>query len=438
MASQNIFNYYGIKLDGKVDFSELYDYEITKNDLDYNTDVIQFNTDIVYTSLTINSSLEDFSCVRDSITITDGANNYSINYNDFVYFFGYPYEYTILNNDVYTNLDGVTHYTILGYNDPINTSSNWLNTTLSATTIECFNKLSNPLNCCPPSEQLENKPWAYKFNTGGGGDFCSPYIKRRTEKGWTLDFIFNREHSGWTDGSVFYYIGVRGEDNIANYADNNLSFQFTADGRIKWIAVRYSGVCDPAVGYSDGYYIESGQTPTLCTTGDTKDFNITIVFDRDYRLTDCNLENDGGWNDLIEEYVITPLDTTDSEITSTQIVTYNTSEILNKKWEAERKQRLGTLKIYLNGNPIYKIKEWEEVICSTRGVQPFIQSWGGGTGLMNGIHEGTCCFNIKSIKYFEEPLDYFHVRHNFLMSLKSGNYDYFICGPNCVDDITAF
>lgn len=434
MASQNIFNYYGIKLDGRVDFSELYDYEITKNNLDYNSDVIEFNNPLTYTSLTINSDLSGFTCIRDSITINDGTTNYSIDYNDFVNFFGNPYEYTILNNDVYVNLDGITYYTISGYNDPINTPSTWLTTNLSGSTIECLRKLSNSSNCCPPSPQLENKPWAYKFDTGGGGDYCSPYIKRRTEKGWTLDFIFNREHSGWTAGSVFYYIGVRGEDDITNYADNNLSFQFTPDGRIKWVSVRYSGVCNPATGYSDSYYIESGQTPTLCTTADDKDFNVSIVFDRDFRLTDCNIENDGGWNDLIQEFNIVPTQNTDPAITSTQIVTYNTYEELNKKWEHERKQRLGTLKIYLNGHPIYKIKEWEEIIPSKRGVQPFIQSWGGGTGLMGGIHEGTCCFDIKSIKYYEEPLDYFHIRHNFLMSLKSGQYDYFICGPNCVEN----
>lgn len=441
MGSQNIFNYYGIKLDGVVDYSELYDYEITKNVLDYNSEVIQFNNNLIYTSLTINSGLSGFTCYKDTITLTDGQNNYVLNYSDFLFFFKSTYtdiyDNIILNNDGYYGVDGETIYTIAGYNDPSPLEYFWLINNLSGKIVKCKNIIINPTQCCPQSPQLNVKPWVYKFDTGSGNDYCSPIIKRRTEKGWTLDFIFNREQSGWTDGSVFYYIGVRGENSIQNYADNNLSFQFTSDGRIKWVAVRYSGVCDSVNGYSDGYYIESGQTPTLCTTGDTKDFNVTIVFDRDYRLTNCNLENDGGWNDLIEEYIITPLNITGTNITSTQIVNYNTSEILNKKWNSERKQRLGTLKIYLNGNPIYKIKEWEEVICSTRGFQPFIQSWGGGTGLMNGIHEGVCCFNIKSIKYYEEPLDYFHVRHNFLMSLKSGDYDYFICGPNCVDNITA-
>jgi hypothetical protein len=94
---------------------------------------------------------------------------------------------------------------------------------------------------------------------------------------------------------------------------------------------------------------------------------------------------------------------------------------------------LGTLKIYLNGRPIYKLENWEEIVPSNRGTQPFIQSWGGGTGLMNNIHNGVCCFNIKSIKYYEEPLDFVHVRHNFLTRLN--NYDFFICGEDCEDDI---
>jgi len=142
------------------------------------------------------------------------------------------------------------------------------------------------------------------------------------------------------------------------------------------------------------------------------------------------LENDGGWNDLlgwrIDEY-------SESGTTSTQLVTYDAeNEELNKKWADERERRLGVLKIYLNGRPIYKKENWEEVVPSKRGVQPFIQSWGGGTGLMTH-HVGVCCFNMKTIKYYEEPLDFVHVRHNFLTRLNQ--YDFFICGLNCEDDV---
>jgi hypothetical protein len=102
----------------------------------------------------------------------------------------------------------------------------------------------------------------------------------------------------------------------------------------------------------------------------------------------------------------------------------------------KRQRRLGTLKIYLNGRPIYKKENWEEVVASNRGVQPFIQSWGGGTGLMNNVHSGVSCFNIKSIKYYEEPLGFVHVRHNFLTRIN--NYDFFICGIDCDDDLISY
>lgn len=270
-------------------------------------------------------------------------------------------------------------------------------------------------SCCPIPLKLSNKPWAYEFNTGSGDGNCEPIIKRRTEKGWTLDFIFNRESIDWHSNNVFYYIGVRGDNDVEDYADNNLSFQFTADRRIKWVSYRYSGVCDPTLGYSESYYLDQGVTPQLCTTGATKDFNVTIVFDRYKRYTDCNLENDGGWNDLIPD------------------PNTSTTEELNREWASERERRLGVLKIYLNGRPIYKKEDWEEIVPSTRGVQPFIQSWGGGTGYMNNVHNGTCCFNMKTIKYYEEPLDFVHVRHNFLTRLNQ--YDFFICGEHCEDDV---
>ena len=418
----------------------------------------------------------------------------NLDYNNFINHIGNGYGYTILNNDVFT-MTGITdeihHFYIHKYNDTIlplisqytylmdmdddflttangdnliffediemgagetilvdvfdnidivdeengnivlvdvaNDENEVLNL-FSNEIIESTNKLEDITNCSPQSPKLNTKPWAYKFDTGSGNDFCDPIIRRRTEKGWTLDFIFNRESSLWSMGGVFYYIGVRGEDNVDLYSDNNLSFQFTSDRRIKWVAHHYSGVCGTN-SYQESFYVASGQTPQLCTVDPRKDFNVTIVFDRNSRYENCDIENNGGWNDLIPEFSINPVTYTGT--TSTQLVTPNNDEILNKKWADERTRRLGTLKIYLNGKPIYKLEDWEEVIPSERGVQPFIQSWGGGTGLMNNLHNGNSCFNIKSIKYYEEPLNFTHVKHNFLMRLN--DYDFQICGGDCED-----
>jgi hypothetical protein len=454
MNTQNILKFYGTKLDVKLDSSEFYDYEISKIDNDYNKDVLDLSTPITYTGLTINGDLTDFDCVKSTITlaednVTDLMSNYiysgisfTLDYLDFINHFSENYENTILDGDFYkfTLIPNETHYfKIISYNSEKIINSPLDDYTedeiISGFTNEVYThrkQIINPQSCSIQSPKTNVKPWAFNFNEGLGLDNCGPILKRRTEKGWTLDFIFNRNNLPWSSGGVFYYIGVRGENDSSNYADNNLSFQFTSDRRIKWVKYHYSGYCGNDE-YIEDFYVSSGQTPQLCTIDGEKDFNVTIVFDRYKRYTDCNLENDGGWNDMKGFRVNPYQDTEVTAVTSTQLSVWDENEMLSKQWSNEQEKRLGTLKIYLNGSPIYKLENWEEIIPSERGVQPFIQSWGGGTSLMNNIHNGVCCFNIKSIKYYEEPLGFINVRHNFL--IRKNQYDFFICGLTCEDEL---
>jgi|11_taG_2_1085331.scaffolds.fasta_scaffold04933_2 hypothetical protein len=297
-------------------------------------------------------------------------------------------------------------------------------TGFSTNLIECSSKLAG--DCCPIDSTLDVRPWAYEINKHGGTDSCDYIIKRRPEKGWTLDFVFNREELPWSVGSVFYFFGVRDENNPSLYADNNLSFGFTSDGRIQWNAYRYSGSCVND-SYKETFYLDSGVTPILCENGTSKDFNITIVFDRHLRLTECDIPNTGGWNDLITGDTITnAMDIVLSGATEqNQYI-----EELNKDWNDERYARLGTLKIYLNGWPIYKIDNWEEIIPSNRGFQPFIQSWGGGTTGSGGVHTGVTGFNLKRIKYIEEPLNALQVKHHYITSTKP-LFDIIECQDRC-------
>jgi len=55
MNTQNILKFYGSKLDLKLDSSEFYDYEISKVQGDYDTDVLDLTTPIVYSSLKIDN-----------------------------------------------------------------------------------------------------------------------------------------------------------------------------------------------------------------------------------------------------------------------------------------------------------------------------------------------------------------------------------------------
>ena len=251
-------------------------------------------------------------------------------------------------------------------------------------------------------------------------EYGTPYIKKRTERGWTADFVFNRESLPWVSGSTFYYWGISGETISSNYADNNLSFQFTEDGRICWKTIRYYPVSGLS-GYTKNYEIFSGQTPTLCDDGTSEDFNITITFKRYKTLKECDLVNVGGLNDLVTGLT---LDISSGSLDYTNWITgdtlnYFAIEKLNKKYYDERGSRLGTLKIYLNGNPIYTLENFEEIIPSERESQNIlVQSWGGGTVGIQELHTGTTEFNLKNIQYYEEPLTLIDIRNRYKTDIK--------------------
>lgn len=324
----------------------------------------------------------------------------------------------------------------------------------------------------------------------------TPYIRRRTEEGWTADFVFNKESLPWVSGSTFYYWGISGETNSSNYADNNLSFGFTDDGKIIWKTIKYSPV-DTLTGYESHYTTVTGATPTLCEDGTSADFNITIVFKRYKKLEDCDLDNMGGQNDLISG--LTSISKFGISLTG-GTESYIGIEKLNEKWYKERTSRLGTLKIYLNGNPIYKLENFEEIVPTVRQIEtieftsdgsesifdvgenigtlfmvkvgdalqtddkysftvgdsfvqfndlnvpksgstvsityyksnlnPLIQSWGGGTTGIGSLHIGETEFTLKNTQYYEEPLSFLDIRNRYKNEIKQ-NWNIVECNYPC-------
>ena len=197
-----------------------------------------------------------------------------------------------------------------------------------------------------------------------------------------------------------------------------MSFQFTDDGKIVWKTIKYTPV-STITGYTNLYSIVSGVTPNvLCENGTSDDFNLTIVFKRYKNLKDCEIQNEGGTNDLISGLTANTGSVNFINWLSGDTAQYTATEILSKKWYNEKKSRLGTLKIYLNGNPIYKIENFEEIVPSERQSQnPLVQAWGTGTQGIQEIHAGTCQFNIKNIEYYEEPLDALAVKNHYLTKI---------------------
>jgi hypothetical protein len=138
MNTQNILKYYGSKLDVKLDHSEFYDYQISKTELDYDVDVLNLSTPITYTTLKINTTLEDYTCTRNTITLvevdnTDNDPEYiysgltaTVDYDDYVNRISTGFTNTILNSNIfsYTGLTGETHYFLIqGFNNSLDYDS---------------------------------------------------------------------------------------------------------------------------------------------------------------------------------------------------------------------------------------------------------------------------------------------------------------------------
>lgn len=445
MNNQNILNKAN-KISLYLDNSETYDVMLSdNNDNDYYNEILDFNNDdVTYNNPIINESLSDLQTFLFSVNLTEiNLSTYDVNYRfsgltltlNYTKFTNYfntidvVYNKIILNTDVYayTGITNEVHYfKITNYNRPnyippvINLTEDNVINKFSKIIIPCENKLFNQ-ECCTTIPKLNNKPRLYKI------DSCDNLLERRYEGGWTLDFIFNRINLPWSFGGVFYHLGTRGENDNVLKSDNDLSFAFDINGSIVWFATHYSGYTNDTIGYSGVTYVSSGKTNELCVNDANKDFKITIVFERNSHYDDVN--NNGGSYDLITGCT---LENNIYDIISGNTPIYSYEEVLNSKWTNNLSKRLGTLKIYLNGQQIYSLKNWEEIIPYNKGHQPLIQTWGGGSYFVDAILYRLSYFNIKNIRYFDKPLLATEIKHNFKND--SLIFDFESCRDYCSDN----
>jgi hypothetical protein len=84
---------------------------------------------------------------------------------------------------------------------------------------------------------------------------------------------------------------------------------------------------------------------------------------------------------------------------------------LNERWLIEREDRLGVLKIYINGRLFYVINGFEEVIPRALNTEkekqlgvPFNLSWGGGSqGLRESLTFTGCPTTLTGLTYMQDP-----------------------------------
>jgi len=303
---------------------------------------------------------------------------------------------------------------------------------LDFTTSINYDSLVIDSDCLTGNTVNEFGPWIIDVGVNYTGNTCDFTVRNRTELGWTIDMVFNKNGGDWSNGKTFYFLGVQNETHPQHYYDNNLLFRFTTSGQIEWQAVRYSGYCDSNSGFTETFYTDTDQTNIIPTGITSNDFNVTITFERYSRYdTTCDIANEGGVNDLVTGVTI---------LNAVNILTGDTEQYvvgygLNEIWSNERFKRLGRLKIYINGVLFYKKENWEEVIPKLRDNSTLVQKYGVGYSNNSATN-----YIIKRVKYFEEPLNFLQLNHHYMVDILP-NYDVPNNSPICefgADDLIGY
>jgi hypothetical protein len=226
------------------------------------------------------------------------------------------------------------------------------------------------------------------------------------------------------------------KDPLYDGVSNGLSIRLSGDTgnpRVCIKTYRITGGCETSGTCLTGLTYTTGTSVTeWCSTRGIFDecknttyinvehwVQIDAVFQRNQWLDTCDLYEKGGLGLLVDTiYTATPANNSVSLIepplthelpydpATTEIVTFNDN------WTEEKKYRLGTLKIFVNGKLFMVAENFEEIIPRLLDVQKEKQigvgyniSIGGGTqGLKDNLtFSGECPETISEITYQQDP-----------------------------------
>jgi hypothetical protein len=228
------------------------------------------------------------------------------------------------------------------------------------------------------------------------------------------------------------------KDPLYDSMSNSFSLRLSGDPKNPKVCVKVltftggcitTGTC-PTTGitYQTGYtiteYCSSNQIFDYCedlnSDYTTKEHWILVdcVWERSTYFDTCDLYYRGGLGLISDtEYVDSLSNNTvlliEPPITRTGSTPAEQVEIvnLNERWLIEREDRLGVLKIYINGRLFYVINGFEEVIPRALNTEkekqlgvPFNISWGGGTqGLRESLTFTGCPTTLTGLTYMQDP-----------------------------------
>ena len=228
------------------------------------------------------------------------------------------------------------------------------------------------------------------------------------------------------------------KDPLYDSMSNSFSLRLSGDPANPKVCVKVltftggcvtTGTC-PTTGitYQTGYTItEHCSTNTIfnyCSTDNPLYLNkehwflVDCVWERSTYYDTCDLYYRGGLGLISDtEYVdslsnntillIQPPITHEGSPPAEQVEIVN----LNERWLIERSDRLGSLKIFVNGKLLFVINGFEEVIPRALNTEkekqlgvPFNISWGGGTqGLRESLTFTGCPTTLTGLTYTQDP-----------------------------------
>jgi len=223
------------------------------------------------------------------------------------------------------------------------------------------------------------------------------------------------------------------KDPLWDSISNAISFKLCGDPKNPSIGVKVlrftggcetTGTCVTGQTYMTGYTIQEYCSPPIYPRCEKENpawlnlehwFQVDVVWTRYTNFDFCDLKYLGGLGDITEIKYLDSLANNSVSLIEPPLTHKGkdgeTIEIvqLNKKWLDENKNRLGRLKIYVNGKPIYVLENFEEIIPRALNTDkerqlavPFNISWGGGT---QSLHENltfSSCTGLTD-NYIQDP-----------------------------------
>lgn len=228
------------------------------------------------------------------------------------------------------------------------------------------------------------------------------------------------------------------KDPLYDSMSNSFSIRLSGDPSNPKVCVKvlkFTGDCivtgsTPITGitYQTGYtvsqYCSSNQIFDYCAENGPSYLDsdhwvmVDCVWERNNYFETCDLYYKGGLGIITDfKYVDSLSDNTvlliEPPVTHTGSPSPDQVEIvnLNERWLIEKTDRLGSLKIYVNGKIFYVINGFEEVIPRALNCEkekqlgvPFNISWGGGTqGLRESLTFTGCPQSLTGLTYMQDP-----------------------------------